>query len=69
MPIQVKDYVWEETDETVLITVPLKGVPSNRVDVFSIDDYIKVSCECVQSVKIDWNGKSSQCHILLKRKY
>lgn len=43
MPIQVKDYIWEETDETVLITVPLKGVPSNRVDIFSIDDYIKVS--------------------------
>lgn len=43
MPIQVKDYVWEETDESVLITVPLKGVPPNRVDVFSIDDYIKVS--------------------------
>lgn len=43
MPIQVKDYVWEETDETVLITVPLKGVPSNRVDIFSIDDYIKAS--------------------------
>lgn len=42
MPIQVKDYVWEETDESVLITVPLKGVPPNRVDVFSIDDYIKV---------------------------
>lgn len=53
MPIQVKDYVWEETDETVSITVPLKGVPSNRVDIFSIDDYMKVSCECVQSVKID----------------
>lgn len=43
MPIQVKDCVWEETDETVLITVPLKGVPPNRVDIFSIDDYIKVS--------------------------
>jgi len=43
MPIQVKDYVWEETNESVLITVPLKGVPSNRVDIFSIDEYIKVS--------------------------
>jgi len=42
MPIQVKDYVWEETDESVVITVPLKGVPPNRVDIFSIDDYIKV---------------------------
>ncbi|CAH3169325.1 unnamed protein product [Porites lobata] len=43
MPIQVKDFVWEETDETVLITVPLKGVPIKRVDIFSVDDYIKVS--------------------------
>lgn len=43
MPIQVKDYVWEETNESVLITVPLKGVPPNRVDIFSIDEYIKVS--------------------------
>ena len=43
MPIQVKDFIWEETDESVLITVPLKGVPPNRVDIFSIDDYIKVS--------------------------
>lgn len=42
MPIQVKDFVWEETDETVLITVPLKGVPTKRVDIFSVDDYIKV---------------------------
>lgn len=42
MPIQVKDYAWEETEEIVLISVPLKGVPSNRVDVFSVDDYIKV---------------------------
>ena len=42
MPIQVKDFVWEETDETVLITVPLKGVPIKRVDIFSVDDYIKV---------------------------
>lgn len=42
MPIQVKDYLWEEADESVLVTVPLKGVPPNRVDIFSIDDYIKV---------------------------
>ena len=49
MPIQVKDYVWEQTDETVLITVPLKGVPPNRVDIFSIDDYIKVRAAfCIQ---------------------
>ena len=43
MPIQVKDYVWEEAGESVLVTIPLKGVPPNRVDIFSIDDYIKVS--------------------------
>lgn len=59
MPIQVKDYVWEETDETVLITVPLKGVPSNRVDIFSVDDYIKVSFDT------DWNAVKSFKQIFL----
>lgn len=43
MTIKVKDYVWEETAETVLISVPMKGVPANRVDIFSGDDYIKAS--------------------------
>ncbi|XP_074632402.1 dynein axonemal assembly factor 4-like isoform X1 [Acropora palmata] len=43
MTIKVKDYLWEETEETVFIYVPLKGVPANRVDIFSSDDYIKVS--------------------------
>ena len=42
MTIKVKDYLWEETEETVFIYVPLKGVPANRVDIFSSDDYIKV---------------------------
>ena len=42
MTIKVKDYVWEETEETIFLYVPLKGVPANRVDIFSSDDYIKV---------------------------
>ena len=43
MPIVVRDYNWEETEKTVFISVPLKGVQSAKVDVFSTDEYIKVS--------------------------
>ena len=43
MPLVVKDYTWEETDTMVWITVPLKGVKSNRVDITSCRDYLKVS--------------------------
>ncbi|RDD46300.1 Dyslexia susceptibility 1 candidate gene 1 protein-like protein [Trichoplax sp. H2] len=41
MPILVKDYTWKESETAVIITVPLKGVKANKVDVFSTDQYIK----------------------------
>ena len=44
MPLIVKDYVWEETEKTVFITVPLKGVKANKVDILSSEEYLKVSC-------------------------
>jgi len=43
MPIAVKDYSWEQTDESVFITVPLKGVVPHKVDILSADTYIKVA--------------------------
>lgn len=43
MPIIVKDYTWQETEGEVIISLPLKGVSSNKVDIFSTDQYIKVS--------------------------
>ncbi len=42
MPIVVKDFIWEETESTVFIDVPLKGVVSNKVDIFSSGQYLKV---------------------------
>ena len=42
MPIIVKDYTWEETDKQLFISVPLKGVKSNKVDILSSEKYIKV---------------------------
>ena len=44
MPIAVKDYTWDETEKMVYITVPLKGVRTNKVDLFSTEEYLKV-CE------------------------
>ncbi|XP_035664317.1 dynein assembly factor 4, axonemal-like [Branchiostoma floridae] len=43
MPITVKDYTWEETETSVFITVPLKGVQARKTDIFSTDKYIKVN--------------------------
>lgn len=43
MPILVKDYTWQETEGELIISLPLKGVGSNKVDIFSTDQYIKVS--------------------------
>ena len=43
MPITVKDYSWDETESTVHVTVPLKGVKPSKADIFSTDEYLKVS--------------------------
>ncbi|XP_077989227.1 dynein axonemal assembly factor 4-like [Glandiceps talaboti] len=43
MPIAIKDYSWDEAETTVHITVPLKGVKATKADIFSTDEYIKVS--------------------------
>lgn len=52
MPILVKDFTWEESEETVRITVPLKGVKPNKVDIFSTEEYIKVSLKSFKSMVI-----------------
>ncbi|KAK3097301.1 hypothetical protein FSP39_008500 [Pinctada imbricata] len=43
MPLAVKDFTWEETEKMVFITVPLKGVKANKVDILSSEEYIKVN--------------------------
>ena len=43
MPILVKDYIWKETEQELNITVPLKGIKTNKADIFSTDRYIKVN--------------------------
>ena len=42
MPLVVKDFSWEETEKMVFITVPLKGVKAQKVDIFSSEEYLKV---------------------------
>ncbi|XP_064608969.1 dynein axonemal assembly factor 4-like [Liolophura sinensis] len=63
MPIVVKDFSWEENESHVFITVPLKGVKANKVDIFSSDEYLKVSYppyifECLLFAPVD-DRKSS----------
>lgn len=47
MPLIVKDFVWDETPKTVGISVPLKGVKKEKIDIFSTDEYIKVTATTI----------------------
>ncbi|XP_034947682.1 dynein assembly factor 4, axonemal-like [Chelonus insularis] len=40
--IIIKDYTWRQTAEKIIITIPIRGKPKN-VDVFAIDNYVKIS--------------------------
>ncbi|GFN83463.1 dyslexia susceptibility 1 candidate gene 1 protein homolog [Plakobranchus ocellatus] len=65
MPLIVKDYTWEETDSMVWITVPLKGVKANKVDITSCEQYLKVSYppylfECLLAAVVDCTKGSAQ---------
>ena len=51
MPVAVKDYTWDQTDCTLFITLPLKGVKPNKVDVFSTERYLKV-CQFINLIKV-----------------
>uniref|UniRef100_A0A8C4PYG3 Dynein axonemal assembly factor 4 n=1 Tax=Eptatretus burgeri TaxID=7764 RepID=A0A8C4PYG3_EPTBU len=43
MPVSVTDFVWEQTNTKVCVTLPLKGIPSRSVDIVSMEHYLKVS--------------------------
>ncbi|ESP00556.1 hypothetical protein LOTGIDRAFT_112670 [Lottia gigantea] len=65
MPIAVKDFSWDQNDKMVYLTVPLKGVKTNKVDIFSSEEYLKVSYppyifECLLSHPVDDEGSSAQ---------
>ncbi len=42
MAVVVKDFTWRQTATHVVVTVPLRGVPSSSVDILTYDTYIKV---------------------------
>ena len=52
MPLIVKDFGWEETDKMVWVTVPLKGVKANKVDISSTDEYLKVKLLCLNCIQV-----------------
>ena len=52
MPIAVKDYTWEQSADSVFISVPLKGVFPSKVDIITTENYIKV---CTLSTNIAQN--------------
>ncbi|KAI7802629.1 dyslexia susceptibility 1 candidate gene 1 protein, partial [Triplophysa rosa] len=42
-PLTVRDYTWTQSESTVYISVPLKGIKTTNVDVICTDEYLKVS--------------------------
>lgn len=45
MPLIVNDFTWNQTERTVTIKVPLRGVHQSKVDIFTSSKYIKASYE------------------------
>ena len=41
MPLPVRDYSWHESVDQVTISIPLKGVKKEKIDILSTDDYVK----------------------------
>lgn len=65
MPLVVKDFSWEETEKMVFVTVPLKGVKAHKVDIFSSEEYLKVSYppylfECLLFAPVDDGNSTAQ---------
>ena len=42
MPLEVKDVEWSESDQNMVLKVPLKGANTKNLDIFSSNHYIKV---------------------------
>lgn len=45
MPILINDYNWSQTDNQIVVKVPLKGIHSHpSVDIFTYETFIKINC-------------------------
>ncbi|XP_059173661.1 dynein axonemal assembly factor 4-like isoform X2 [Physella acuta] len=65
MPLIVKDFHWEQSEIILWITIPLKGVKANKVDIILSDNYLKVSFppylfECFLAYSVDDNKGSAE---------
>lgn len=63
MPLAVRDYTWEETEKMLFLTVPLKGVKANKVDILSSEDYIKVYVHADVQHRNDYDILWTMCYI------
>lgn len=52
MPLIVKDYTWSETELQIFISIPLKGIKASKVDIFSTENYVKVSINVLSLILI-----------------
>ncbi|XP_039285113.1 dynein assembly factor 4, axonemal [Nilaparvata lugens] len=67
MPILIKDFTWRQTDERVIVKIPVRGPPPTKLDLFTCDNFIKLHyppflCEiCLRDVI---NDDQSVCRLL-----
>ncbi|XP_038606346.1 dynein assembly factor 4, axonemal isoform X1 [Tachyglossus aculeatus] len=43
MPLQVREYSWQQTDRAVYLSLPLPGVRPGTADIFCTENYLKVN--------------------------
>ncbi|XP_075225523.1 dynein axonemal assembly factor 4 [Lycorma delicatula] len=67
MPVLIKDYTWKQTDDLIIIRVPLKGMDPSKADIFTCDNFIKVHYPpflfelCLRDII---NEEASKCRIV-----
>ena len=49
MPIIMKDYQWTESETRLDLSLPQKGIRSNKIDVMVTNLYVKVSWQWIIS--------------------
>ncbi|KAJ8964490.1 hypothetical protein NQ314_004777 [Rhamnusium bicolor] len=43
MPVIIKDYIWRQTTNDIVLQIPLRGVHKSKVDIFTSQRYIKAT--------------------------
>ncbi len=60
MSILLKDFSLEQSSSKLYLSVPLKGCPPAKVDVFSVPKYLKIHAPPF-FIEFSWAGEAEPC--------